>query len=370
MVTDFGLNAIVLKLFSRRTNQKKTIAELLGLRISASLVLIGLILILMLFLPYNSLENKGFSPVVKLATIILSFTIISQSIGLSANSFFQHHLKYKQTFIATLSGGLFGLIAVVVITAFKQHLISLVVGFVLGSFGMALVSYFLLTREVGFLTPIFNLKSWRFLVIRSWPVGVALVLNLIYFRVDSIIIAFVRPVNEVAFYGLAYKVFETALVLPIFFINAIYPVLLKLVKSNWQRFVQTCWVALFILLAGGIVTTILFWFGAGFLVRLAGGREFAEATLALKILSLGFVLFYLSALTMWLLVVFDKQFWLIVVYGVGSVFNLLINLALIPTFGYLAAAVTTGLSELVIFVMSALLVVRFFRSLFRINNKW
>ncbi|MEM3063572.1 MAG: polysaccharide biosynthesis C-terminal domain-containing protein [Nitrososphaerota archaeon] len=129
-------------------------------------------------------------------------------------------------------------------------------------------------------------------------------------------------------------------------------------------------VALFILLAGGIVTTILFWFGAGFLVRLAGGREFAEATLALKILSLGFVLFYLSALTMWLLVVFDKQFWLIVVYGVGSVFNLLINLALIPTFGYLAAAVTTGLSELVIFVMSALLVVRFFRSLFRINNKW
>ena len=85
------------------------------------------------------------------------------------------------------------------------------------------------------------------------------------------------------------------------------------------------------------------------------------AVTALQILAAGIPFFYLSALLMWLLVVFEKQKWLLGIYGFGALFNLTSNLLFIPKFGYLAAAVTTGLSEAIILFISFYLVSRSFR---------
>ena len=56
----------------------------------------------------------------------------------------------------------------------------------------------------------------RSLFIASFPLGLTLLFNVVYFHIDSIILTFTRTSAEVGIYGLAYKIFELPLVLPTF----------------------------------------------------------------------------------------------------------------------------------------------------------
>ena len=75
------------------------------------------------------------------------------------------------------------------------------------------------------------------------------------------------------------------------------------------------------------------------------------ASPALKILSFSLPFFFLTALLQWTMLTLHQESLLIKVYALGLFFNASVNLIVIPRFGYLAAAVTTGLTELLIFVL-------------------
>ena len=70
-------------------------------------------------------------------------------------------------------------------------------------------------------------------------------------------------------------------------------------------------------------------------------------------LSLGIPLFFLSALLWHCLIIAGRQKHLMYIYGIGALFNLFGNLILIPTYGYLAAAIVTIASEGLILIMLA-----------------
>ncbi len=360
MVVDFGLNATVLKLFVGQRKPSLILSQLFGLRTTTSLLLIGLISLVTVVLPHYDGADRGFSPLVKVAILILSLTILFQSVFLSANSFFQYQLRYDRSLMATLVGSLMSVLAVALLTAVKPNLLFLVMGYTAGSAALAGASYLLLKERVGVIRPSFNLASWQQLLAKTWPIGLALIVNLIYFRADALILALVRPTSEVAVYGLAYRIFEVSLVLPVFMVNALYPVLLVLVKDK-RQFFQTCVRTVLGLGLTAILVASFIILTANQLVILVGGVAFGGAVLALKILALGLPFFYVSALLMWLLVVFERQRTLIFVYGLGGLFNVISNLILIPQFGYLAAAVTTGLSELLVFLTSFILVIAAWR---------
>ena len=362
MVADFGFNATTLKLFTTYPQIiKKTIRSLFGLRIAISLVLIIAVIISTLFLPYNLVSGQGFNPSVKIAITIISATILCQGLFLSANSYFQHRLKYDQTFLATLISSLVTVIVVAWLLKISLSIAAVATGVIIGSVFLAASSYLLLSKQIGFFVPTVDFKSWRLFLQKTWPIGLALILNLIYFRVDTLIISIVRPTEEVALYGLAYKIFETTLVAPIFFINALYPALLNVFKENFEKFKKISQTAFWLLLLASTLISIFLASLAEPLIQIIAGFKFLAAVTALQILAAGIPFFYLSALLMWLLVVFEKQKWLLGIYGFGALFNLTSNLLFIPKFGYLAAAVTTGLSEAIILFISFYLVSRSFR---------
>lgn len=360
LLADFGLNAVYLQQTASQGMKTKQIASapwrtLLGLRlvISSTLVLVALA-ILSLF-PHT--VAYGYTPLVRFGIVLLVPVIIAQAITTTTNALFQKMLRYDYSTKAQNIGSFF-LVAVAIVLATTTVIAGPLLGVAAvfaGSSVTAIVALVLVFRHLGSITPLFRKDMFLSILRQGAPLGFALVFNLIYFHSDSVILTLTRSTEEVGIYGLAYKVFELPLVLPIFFMNAVYPLLLEKQRTNdsgqqkiFERSLQFLLGSSFLLAGGLWVTAPLVTF-----VR----PDFAPSVLPLRVLSMGLPIFFVSALFMWFIIAQKKQLSLVVIHGVGMIVSILLNILLVPLYGYMAAAWVTIASEFFVLAAMAFLVI-------------
>lgn len=352
---DFGLNSIFVAK-SNLKDEKTLFRVLVSLRLVMALVFVGLALLVGFFLPYNAAENTGFGPLVKIGIAMASVTILTQGLYTTANAFFQKKLRYDLSTIAAVSGAITILLAAFLISFKGGSVIQFAQAYVVGGIVTVFAAYLILYRKWRiFVIPKIDRSAFLNYLSKSWPVGLALILNLLYFRVDVLILAWVRPPEDVGIYGLSYQFFEASLAVPIFFVNAIYPYLAGVYKQNINKFYKNFkfWVS--VLLAISVALSV-FLILVSLLIPLLYDLRFAPSRVPLVILASGIPFFFISALLWHVLIIFDRQKNLVLVYGAGFVFNLAANLIFIPKFGYIAAAVTTVVSEAFILLLLAVIV--------------
>ena len=352
---DFGLNSIYIAK-SNPQNEKLLFRVLVSLRLVMALVFVALALLVGFLLPYNAQENTGFGPLVKIGIAVASLTILTQALYTSANSLFQKKLRYDLSTVAAISGSLVILLSVILTTASGGSITQYVLAYVVGGLVTVFVAYLILFKRWQILVfPKIDRLAFSNYLSKSWPVGLALILNLLYFRVDVLILAWVRQPQEVGIYGLAYQFFEASLAVPIFFVNAIYPYLAALYKKNIGKFYKNFKFWVLVLLAISVLVSV-FLILVSFLIPFLYDLRFAPSKAPLVILASGIPFFFLSALLWHILIIYDRQKNLALVYGAGFIFNLAANLIFIPKFGYIAAAVNTVISEAFILLLLAVIV--------------
>lgn len=350
LVVDFGINAIFLK-----EEEKFNFANLLSLRLVFGAILIFLALALAAILPGSI--NGGFSLTVKLGIIVLAPTILTQGIYISFNALFQKNLRYDKSIMAGVGSGVVTAIVIFLFSSVRLPLVLTLSSYLIGGLVLIVASYFLgkkylkkerdLTTE--FLTQ--DLKKWKVLFKKSLPLGLTLILNLVYFRADVFILTFYRSTIEVGLYGLAYKFFEFPLAFPTFFMNAVYPLMLESRvkpsdsdgKNHESRIIKKS--QIFLLISSVLITIICLLLAP--LISLVKS-DFNSSIAPFRILVLSLPVFFLSSLYMWAIIAKGKQRELLKIYGLGMILNIVLNLIFIPQYGYLAAAITTGVSEAVI----------------------
>jgi len=96
--------------------------------------------------------------------------------------------------------------------------------------------------------------------------------------------------------------------------------------------------------------------------------EFTESIAPLRLLLLSLPFFYLTNITMWIMVVRKQHLLLILIYGVSMVANIGANVCFIPRYGYMAAAWVTVVSELLILCASYVAVKRH-NPLYTLHNR-
>lgn len=346
-VADFGFNAIYIKLTTGQP-ASTLIRALVGLRLIISVFLASVAISISLILPYSANLSIGFSPLVKIGIVIASVTIVTQALFTSANAFFQKNLRYDLSAIASVAGTLIILVLTALAALLKLSLLTYSLAYVLGGVTFVIVAYLIIANfyKISVL-PEFSKTSSKHLISGAWPIGIALFFNLVYFRVDILILSYSASSYQVGLYGLAYQFFEAALAIPIFFSNALYPLLADLFKSDKNEYKkQIKFWALALLLFSLTLTVGLF--VAAFFIPTLLGSGFTASQTALRILALGMPFFFVSALFWHMLIIHDKQKTLIAVYAVGAVFNVLANWIFIPRYGFLAASTVTVVSEALI----------------------
>lgn len=332
LLADFGFNAHVLRKIGVSANQniRSEWSRLLGTRILWSGGLVVLAVVLLPFWPFATPDFNA-------AVLLGSLAIIASSIFVTCNLIFQGELKYNLSVLASGFGTLISLIVFALLSFLKYSTPFLLLAHLIGWIVIALGALVLIRRFLPNVTPIFDKPYTINLFKQSWPIAATLSLNVLYFRADSFMVAYYKSVSDAGIYNIAYSVFQSALVLPTFIMNAYYPLMLK----NFGK-VKLMGFGLLGLALLGTGFTLIF---APLIIRILTGNGFSGSTESLQILSLGFPAYFLSSLLMWILIAKSKYKSMFLLYTSGTILNILLNIIYIPQYSYIASSWITVISE-------------------------
>jgi O-antigen/teichoic acid export membrane protein len=102
------------------------------------------------------------------------------------------------------------------------------------------------------------------------------------------------------------------------------------------------------MLVSGVILSLVSWNVAPYISLIRPGLNLSIDSL--RILSLSLPLFFLTAPLMWFEISRNQEKRVLYIYLFAVLVNTLLNFAFIPSYGALASAVVTGVTELTIFL--------------------
>ena len=192
-----------------------------------------------------------------------------------------------------------------------------------------------------------DLRLWRHALAQSIPYAVLGVIGLIFFRIDSLMLTWIKGTQETGVYAAAYRLIEATAVLPGVAVAAAFPLLARLHVESRAMLRRAYFGALGVLTVGAVPAALATWLLAPFLVHLlydAGG--YAASVALLRILSLALLIIFIDTANTMLLYSGDDLRTVLALSLVTTGANVGMNLVLIPRYGYTGAAWSTVLSEL------------------------
>lgn len=341
IMSDFGLNAVVSRDFVNNEDEiKKRFKTILGLRIAIAFCL--------MVLGASALSFTNYATSIKIATLVGLILVFSQSVYSSCNIIFQAKLSYQYPAVGQFLSSLVSLALVFLAIKLNFGVLGVLVGFVVGNLLMALTSLYFTKKYLWGNAPLIDSGYWKKTLTTSFPIGSALILNVLMVACDRVILSFMVPAYAVGVYSLAYKIFEVVLVFPTFFMNAMYPVFVKSNLESKEKFSKSLSFAFSLMTFSYILSTFLIIALSGKIIPLIWGSEMVASVLPLKILMLGSLAFFLSSPFSWALVALNKQKSLPAIYFVGFLLNVVLNILFIPKYSYLASAYITIITEFVV----------------------
>lgn len=339
LIVDFGLNAIFLQ------EKKARFKDLFYLRLIISLLTFIILNLISFLIPAGKEFGDGFSDSVKLGILLFSTTVFLQSIIFSSTAVFQKQLNYLKYAFGIILGALINLMLIFIISFLNFSLFYIFLSFVFSNIITALVLLNLTKEKI--LPIVLDRAFAKEILIKAFPLGLMLVFNLIYFRIDTILLSLLAQTKDVGIYGLSYKFFDFLIALPLFLSNSIYPLLIR-EKHNANIFRLTK-KYFFVFLAFSLVVMIPFWFISPLFSLI--NLEFSGSIIPFRILLFSLPLFFTTSLFQWVLITLGKQKFLMYTYLFAAILNILLNLVYIPKYSYLASATITFISEMLIFTL-------------------
>ncbi|MDP3976303.1 MAG: polysaccharide biosynthesis C-terminal domain-containing protein [bacterium] len=354
ILADFGLFTIAVREMSHADNAKDqefVLGNIFGMRLFTILLAMTLASGAVFLIP---LENYTWN--VKVGVVIAAITTVFTMLASTTSSILQVKLKMGWPTLAIVLGKVV-MAAYIIWTV--SHFSTLPNAFFhliyAGVFGSALTFLvtFLTTRSVFPFTPRFNLHFWKKIFKEAAPYGIALVLGTMYFKVDVLLLSFFRGKHEIAIYGYPSNIIEMLLVVPIYFMNCALPTLSQAFRQGEERVRRILSLSFHLLslisfpiVVGGMLL-------ARPLMNLVMNERFLTgnvpgyygADLAFQLLLPALLLAFFTTLFSFSLVAQGKQGRLLWINLWGVLFNITTNLLFIPAFGFIAAGVTTILSE-------------------------
>ncbi len=313
------------------------------------ILLYSIILLLAWILGYDQEERS--------IVAISGITLLS---GAIVNTFASLHYAYERTLFPSIGMMIEkGLSACVGFILLKNGAPVQVMAFVLlgGSLIDAIWQSVWFFRLVG-KHVIFDKAIMRKLVVGSIPFVVYGVLGVIYYRIDTVLLSLMSNTAVVGWYGAGYRLFDTLLFIPNLILNAVmYPVFSKLSASSRSALKMAVEKCMNLLLICVIPIAALLIVAApniiGFLYHRA---EFNNTIPVLQALAPGLVFLYINTLFGNIIVSTKGEKKIPIMAAIALIFNLGLNLYLIPIYRHIGAALVTSLTELLLLCVSAFFV--------------
>ena len=352
VIADFGINAIAARELTKDWSKaNRYFGNILMIRFLFSLLLVFIVSFVVGLFPYSADLKSG----IRLGL----FLILTQSLYSTTNIFFQVKLKYDYATIAYTVGYIFIFLSVLVLSYLKISVTWVNFSYVLGGMITFILSLFF-AKKLG-VSPdfTFDKELWKSLFKSSLPIGIMFLFSQMSFKEDALMLSFLKlptsyglnNTESVAVYALPYKVFEVLLVIPTFFMNSMYPILVNHMSEGKERLKDTFSKVIYFLLVSGLVVGALGVIFSPLAINLLGGSEFSQSIDVLRILSGGIFIFYITSALSWLIVTLGYQKFLPWIYLSSFTFNMIANFIFIPKYSFYGASWITVISEFIVLVL-------------------
>lgn len=346
VLMDLGLSPVLTREVARDSQDTKIFfRQVFSLKLFFTLFSI-IILLLLNFFVFN---NDPVQPLVYLATLIVavdSFTLLFYAFIRG-----QQNLKFEAigTIIFQLIIMLFGLIAL----AFSQSLFLVIGVLFLASLFNFIFSGLILNFKFKAKISLLWQKDLVYKIfLLTWPFAMSAIFAKVYAYVDTFLLKMFLGDIEVGFYSVAYKITFAWQFIPLGVVAALYPAFAHLFKNNPSElakifnksFLYLGLIALPIL--SGIIVL------SPEIILQVYRSDFFGAILPLQILIASLVFLFINFVLSNLLNAANCQKINTRNLGLTMIFNVLLNLVLIPALGVWGAALTSSLSTLILFTLN------------------
>lgn len=203
-----------------------------------------------------------------------------------------------------------------------------------------------------------DVRRIGYLVREAAPIGITLVIAVAYLKLDSVFLGLLATPTDVGLYGSAFRPIEYLLLASGVLVTPLFPLLARWHARDAGRFALVYRRGMDALVALWLPVPVLLVFVARPLVTTVFTEPFAPAALPLQVLGAGLVLMSVSAWQGFALLAAGRQRITVVYDAIALVLNVALNLALIPSLGYMGAAIASFATSVFVVVASTFVVRR------------
>lgn len=320
---------------------EELLASYFGLTISLTLLYFP-----MVWATAYLLAGPGTIPAIAL---LLGADMLAREVGNGIRMLFRVHDAYHlETLTAFVERGAI-VVGAVIVLVFRPDPVLLAAAFAAGRGVGAIITALIFRFRICRIRAVFNLSRLRELFVVGTPLALRRAVNLLTFRVDMLFLGGMRSSEEVGWYGSTFTLMDGVIMLPISVTGGIGPTLSANFGEGRREVVDRLYQrGLKYLLIVGIFLGAVFLMLAHAIIDILYGAAFAPAAIALQILSIGVLFMLLRGLTTEVLDNVDLRGASLRVFVVGLITNVVLNIILVPRYGYLGAAASTVVTEAIL----------------------
>jgi O-antigen/teichoic acid export membrane protein len=191
----------------------------------------------------------------------------------------------------------------------------------------------------------------RWLFLEALPIGANRLLRKVSFRIDTILLQVLRTREEVGIFHGIYRLVLVVLFVPRMITDALFPLFARYSEGSSVAMAVSFEKSMKFLLILVLPLMLVVFVGADDIVALLLGKNFASSGGLLQLFCLVWGVSFFSVLCNKVLNAANHQRLATIATACCVAVNLALDLALIPTFGYMGAAVATLCAETVLLVV-------------------
>ena len=342
-IPDMGIPTLLVRDVSRdKLLANKYLMNSIIFRLILSFLTFILIAALMHFF-FNYSRN------IVILTLILSFTLIINAIG---NSYERIYIAFeKMGYISAIAvvKNLMMLTSAVIVAIFKLDIIFF--GFLYLIVNIVSLFCYVVDFPFRLFKPkfIMDTKLWGYFIRVGFPFAISSIMVGIYDKIDTVMIRMFYDDQSVGFYNAAYNILSSLYFIPVSIMGAMFPSASKYYKESQDRLkgiykmsFEYLLILSIPLVAGGVILSrkIIFLLYTGM---------YEESVMALQVLLFTVIFAWLNVCMSNILNSMDRQRVVAILAVTGVIFNITLNLFLIPRYNFIGAAIATVLTEAILF---------------------
>lgn len=339
ILSDIGLSPLLTRESAKNPELK---AQYFSTAFIIKIILLIFSIILIIFIAPSLIKIEAAKPLLLITASIFIFDGLRE-FGFALNRAMEK--MEKEALIKIITNFSVSIIGFIILTIYPTPK-SLAIAYATGSgIGFMFIVWIFRSYIINLISN-FNSKLVWPLISTAWPFAVAGLLGAFLINTDIIMLGWFRDAREVGFYSAAQRPIQFFYLIPGLIITAIFPVLTKSAQTNNKKARQILEKSLTLVLLIAFPLTIGGIILSKELIVFIFGNEYFPAITTFSLLLTTLITTFSNIIIDGAIFAYNKQKLLIIFLTISATSNIIMNLALIPSYGMEGSAIATVIASI------------------------